>query len=379
MLLDTEQVEAQNRMKAIDLFAGCGGLSLGFLQAGFSISYAVEYDSAIANTYQQNHPEVKVLVDDIKNIDTADIFKLGDAEVIIGGPPCQGFSMAGARIRHGFIDDPRNYLFKHYFNVVRTVKPKVFVMENVKGMQNMQGGKIFNEIISIFSDPEINDGVPYNIYYKVINAVDFGVPQKRARLIIIGTTIPGILFDWLWNETYTEIIEEFQEYFTPVTVRDAIGNLPSVTDDGVIDNPVPQNEYQRYLSCSKASLTNHTQSHHSKKVVERMKKIDNGQNFTTLDEEINSVHSGSYGRLFWDEPATTITTRFDTPAGGRFIHPVENRTLSPREAARIQSFPDDFVFYGTRREISRQIGNAVPPKISYFLARFVMKILEQEK
>lgn len=365
-------------MKAIDLFAGCGGLSLGFLQAGFSINCAVEYDPAIANTYQHNHPEVNVLVDDVKNIDAAGVFKLGDAEVIIGGPPCQGFSMAGARIRHGFIDDPRNYLFKHYFHVVGTVKPKVFVMENVKGMQNMQGGKIFNEILNVFSEPAMNDDVPYNIYHKVVKAVDFGVPQKRERLIIIGTTIPGVRFDWLWNETYAEIIEKYSEYFTPVTVRDAIGNLPSVTEDGVIENPIPQNEYQRYLSCDKASLTNHTQSHHSKKAVERMQKIDNGQNYTTLDEEINSVHSGSYGRLFWDEPATTITTRFDTPAGGRFIHPVEDRTLSPREAARIQSFPDDFVFYGTRREISRQIGNAVPPKISYFLARFVMKILEQE-
>ena len=108
-----------------------------------------------------------------------------------------------------------------------------------------------------------------------------------------------------------------------------------------------------------------------------MSKISNGQNYTELQEKINSIHSGSYGRLCWDEVAPTITTRFDTPAGGRFTHPVENRTLSPREAARIQSFPDDFVFYGAKREISRQIGNAVPPKISYFLARFIEKILKQ--
>lgn len=118
-------------MKAIDLFAGCGGLSLGFLQAGYSIDRAVEYDPVIANTYQKNHPEVKVIVDDIKNIDAAGTFKLGDADVIIGGPPCQGFSMAGARIRHGFIDDPRNYLFKHYFNVVRTVKPMPFCIPDI--------------------------------------------------------------------------------------------------------------------------------------------------------------------------------------------------------------------------------------------------------
>ncbi|MCM1037984.1 MAG: DNA cytosine methyltransferase [Ruminococcus sp.] len=364
-------------MKVIDLFAGCGGLSLGFLQAGFLIDKAVEYDPVIANTYQKNYPEIDVLVDDIKNIDMADVFKQGDAEIIIGGPPCQGFSMAGARIRHDFIDDPRNYLFMHYFNVVKTVKPKIFIMENVKGMQNMQKGKIFKEILSIFSDAEMNDGCPYNVFYKVIKAVDFGIPQKRERLIIIGTTVANLNFEDVWEETRHLIMEEYPDYFTKTTVRDAIGNLPPVTESGIIENPVPQNQYQRYLACDKEKLLNHMQSRHSAKAVERMRKIDNGQNYIYLDEEINSVHSGSYGRLIWDEPAATITTRFDTPAGGRFIHPDEDRTLSPREAARIQSFPDDFVFYGARREISRQIGNAVPPKISYFLARLIQIILER--
>ena len=366
-------------MRTIDLFSGCGGLSLGFIQAGYSVDRAVEFDPAIAETYKQNHPGVNIIVDDIKNIDSAGVFKEKDAEVIIGGPPCQGFSMAGARIRHGFIDDPRNYLFKHYFNVVRTVKPKVFVMENVKGMKNMQGGKIFREILDIFSDPDMTDGKPYYLYHKVVKAIDFGIPQKRERLVIIGTTTPGIWFDKLWLETQAEISEEYSSFFDMVTVRDAICNLPEVTVDGVIENPSPQTEYQRYLASAGKTIANHTKSNHSAKAVERMSQIGNGQNFTNLDEEINSVHSGSYGRLCWDEPAATITTRFDTPAGGRFIHPVENRTLSPREAARIQSFPDDFMFYGARREISRQIGNAVPPKISYFLARFVKKILEQEE
>lgn len=366
-------------MKAIDLFAGCGGLSLGFIQAGYTIDKAVEFDQAIANTYKKNHPEVDVIVDDIKNIDNSGTFSFGNAEVIIGGPPCQGFSMAGARIRQGFIDDPRNYLFKHYFNVVNMVKPKVFVMENVKGMQNMQNGKIFKEILRVFSDSNMNEGVPYNIYYKVVKAVEFGIPQKRERLIIIGTTICDVPFDDLWELTYEEILRQYPDYFKPVTVRDAIGNLPQVSEDGVVLNPEAQTAYQKYLSCEKKTLRNHTKTKHSQKVIERMQKISKGQNYTNLDEKINSVHSGSYGRLLWDEPAATITTRFDTPAGGRFIHPDEDRTLSPREAARIQSFPDDFVFYGAKREISRQIGNAVPPKISYFLARFVNKIIEQEK
>ena len=134
-------------MNVIDLFAGAGGLSLGFIKDGYTIKQAVEFDSNIANTYKMNHPEVSVIVDDIKNIDKTDVFQKGDADVIIGGPPCQGFSMAGSRIREGFMDDPRNYLFKHYFNIVKKVKPNVFIMENVKGIQTMQNGEIFKEIL----------------------------------------------------------------------------------------------------------------------------------------------------------------------------------------------------------------------------------------
>lgn len=173
-------------MKAIDLFAGCGGLSLGFIKEGYEIAKAVEYDESIAKTYQANHPQIEIIVDDIKNVDHGGVFKENDADVIIGGPPCQGFSMAGARIRDGFMGDPRNFLFKHYFNVVKTVKPDVFVMENVKGITTMENGKIFKEILSIFSDPALLDGSYYKLYHQIVRAVDFGVPQKRERMIIIG-------------------------------------------------------------------------------------------------------------------------------------------------------------------------------------------------
>ena len=366
------------KMKVIDLFSGCGGLSYGFIKDGFHIEKAVEFDSSIANTYIMNHPKVDMIVDDIQNIDQAGVFKQGDADVIIGGPPCQGFSMAGARIRTGFIDDPRNYLFKHYFNVVKTVKPKIFIMENVKGIMTMQGGKIFDEILRIFSDEELLEGQPYKIYHRLVKAVDFGIPQKRERMIIIGTILNDVDFDIVWKQTKEDIESDYPEYFRPVTVADAIRNLSQTTVDGNISNLEPQTEYQEYLASDLKTITNHTRTNHSKVAVERMKKIGNGENFTALDEQINSVHSGSYGRLSWDDHAPTITTRFDTPAGGRFIHPVENRTLSPREAARIQSFPDDFIFYGNKTSICKQIGNAVPPKISYFLARFVRNILNEE-
>lgn len=362
-------------MKVIDLFAGCGGLSIGFIQAGYSIDKAVEFDPVIANTYSMNHPDVEMIVDDIKNIDNSGAFETGNADIIIGGPPCQGFSMAGARIRHGFIDDPRNYLFKHYFNVVKAVKPRIFIMENVKGIATMQNGKIFEEIQGMFQDAESLDGEPYKLFCRVVNAADFGVPQKRERMIILGTLFDDVDMNAAWEKTKEQIQSEVPSYFAPVTIRDAIGNLPAPTGDGIIENPVPETEYEEFLSCGKDRITNHTKSKHSKLAIERMRKIGNGENFTVLDEKINSVHSGSYGRLCWDAQATTITTRFDTPAGGRFTHPDEDRTLTPREAARIQSFPDNYVFYGDKRSISRQIGNAVPPKVSYFLARMVMNIL----
>ncbi|WP_182186693.1 DNA cytosine methyltransferase [Pectinatus frisingensis] len=365
-------------MKVIDLFSGCGGLSLGFIKAGYAVKKAVEFDADIAKTYKMNHPEVDVIVDDIRNIEQSGVFKAGDADVIIGGPPCQGFSMAGARIRNGFINDLRNYLFKHYFNVVKTVKPKVFVMENVKGIMTMQDGKIFEEILRIFSDSEMLNGEPYKLHYKVVKAVDFGVPQKRERMIIIGTRNDAFDFDELWNQTKEEILRDYPHYFDTVTVQDAIGNLGGTTADGVIENPKPDTEYQRYLAADANELTNHTRTNHTKITVDRMSRVANGENFTALEETINSVHSGSYGRLCWDEQAPTITTRFDTPAGGRFIHPIEDRTLSPREAARIQSFPDDFIFYGNKTSICKQIGNAVPPKVSYFLARLISKIIGSE-
>lgn len=364
-------------MNVIDLFSGAGGLSLGFMKDGYVVKKAVEFDSSIANTYKENHPEVDMIVDDIKNIDQSGVFKKSDANIIIGGPPCQGFSMAGARIRNGFMDDPRNYLFKHYFNVVKTVKPDVFVMENVKGIQTMQKGEIFKEILRLFSDPELLDGKPYHLYYRVVKAVEFGVPQKRERMIIIGTTKDNVDFDKLWKETQEQITEEIPTYFDYVTVKDAISNLGDTTEDGIIDNPNPETAYQKYLSFAGTKLQNHTKTHHSKVAIERMMKVNSGENFTVLNEDIKSVHSGSYGRLSWDEPAPTITTRFDTPSGGRFTHPEKNRTLSPREAARIQSFPDDFVFYGKKTSIIKQIGNAVPPKVSYFLARLVDNILER--
>lgn len=364
--------------KVIDLFAGCGGFSVGFSEAGFNISKAVEFDKQIAESYKQNHPSTKVFIEDIGNIDNELFFTPNEADIIIGGPPCQGFSMAGARIRgNDFIDDPRNYLFKHYLNVVRIVKPKIFILENVKGILTMNKGEIIKEIIKSFSNPAFFDGDKYFISHRVVKTSDFGIPQKRERVVIIGTLNKEIDIAGHFNLAKEMITEQEPCFFEPTTIWDAISNLEPPSENGQVHNKEPETRYQAYLTSGESTIYNHISTKHSKKAVERMGKISNGKNWTSLNETINSVHSGSYGRMNKADAAATITTRFDTPSGGNFIHPTQNRTITPREAARIQSFSDSFVFHGTKTSICKQIGNAVPPKLSRFFALMLKNILNE--
>ncbi|MCI7354096.1 MAG: DNA cytosine methyltransferase [[Actinobacillus] rossii] len=362
-------------MKAIDLFSGCGGFSLGFIEAGFEITKAVEFDATIAKSYIHNHPNTIMFNDDIKNVDNISNFSFNEVEVIIGGPPCQGFSMAGARNRNGFIDDERNYLFKHYFNIVKLIKPKVFVMENVKGILSMKNGEIFAEIKRLFSDSSILGGDEYYLHQFIVNSSDFGLPQKRERVIIIGVLNQDLELNKIIRSTKTRINSENNSFFAKVSIRDAISNLPNPTDSGVVELQSYNTKYQEYLKNNDNRTFNHIKTNHSEKALKRMRKIGIDQNYKALSENINSVHSGSYGRLNYDGLAQTITTRFDTPSGGKFIHPEFNRTITPREAARIQGFPDSFEFIGSRTSICKQIGNAVPVKVSYFFARVVKEIL----
>ena len=365
------------KINTIDLFAGCGGFSCGFEKAGFNIVSAVEFDKNIAKSYKNNHSNVQVIADDIKNVDNNKTFKLGSADLIIGGPPCQGFSMAGARIRNGFMDDPRNYLFKHYFNVVKIVRPKIFILENVKGILTLKKGEIFRKIKNIFEDPDNFDGKPYIIQYKVVKAKEYGIPQNRERVIVIGSQIDFDL-DREIELTKKEIIKDNPSFFDKVSVWDAISNLPSPTKDGEVEVISFNSNYQKILKSKNKIVKNHYKTNHNKKAIERMEKIKINENFTSLNENIKSIHSGSYGRLDPNGIAPTITTRFDTPSGGRFIHPFENRTLTAREAARIQSFPDDFEFYGTKSCVCKQIGNAVPPKLAYFFAILIRRLLNEK-
>ena len=361
--------------KVIDLFSGVGGFSLGFSQAGFLITKAVEFDEEIARSYKTNHANTLMYNNDISHIDNSDFFENGEADVIIGGPPCQGFSMAGARIRGDFINDPRNQLFKNYLNIVSIVSPKIFVFENVKGILTLEDGKVFSEIINSFEDPDNFSGDKYNLFYRVLNSNQFGIPQSRERVIIFGIKNKIIDLDTLLKLAKDRIYLEDPDFFNEVNVWDAISDLECLPEKEKVKKVGYLSDYQRRLGNDSVYISNHVMTNHSKIAVERMKLIKPGENYMSLDENINSVHSGAYGRLEKKDLSPTITTRFDTPSGGKFIHPVHNRTLTPREAARIQSFPDSFLFFGSKSSISRQIGNAVPPKLAYYLATVVKEIL----
>jgi len=366
------------KKQVIDLFSGAGGFSLGFEQAGFSINTAIEFDKAIAPTYKYNHPKTNLHVSDIKDIVESGLLEGLYTDVVIGGPPCQGFSMAGARIRGGFVDDPRNYLFKAYCDVLRQTRPKVFIFENVKGILSSNNGNLFSEIIKVFTDKNNFDGSTYNVYHKIFKAVDFGIPQKRERVFIIGVLDRKIDFDQCIDQTIKKIKKIFPYYFETTNVWDAISNLDSKNDTETISGLVSKTSYQKYLQADNATTFNNIKPKHRDDIRKRMSLIKEGENWTVLPEKINSIHSGAYGRLKKSDPSSTITTRFDTPSGGCFIHPIENRTLSPREGARIQSFPDSFRFLGNKTSVYKQIGNAVPPKMSFFLANMISMVLSNE-
>ncbi len=356
--------------KVIDLFSGVGGLSNGFKKAGFEIISANEYDPKIAFSYSKNHPTTKMIVSDISKINSSALLVKNDAvDVIVGGPPCQGFSMSGKRIRANgaFLDDPRNELFKEFFRVVKDLKPKVFLIENVASILNIHNGEIKKKIFNLF------ESINYKLHVKVLIAADYGVPQLRKRAVFIGTNLnidPKKLFP-----KKTHGLNTSKQH---VTVEESIFDLPKIQAGGGSTkskyNQKPKNSYQKERRRNTKILHNHKASTHDKKIIEIMKKIKegNGRESLPLHLQTNSVHSGSYGRMDRNKPAYTITTRFDTPPVGRVTHPYLNRTITPREAARIQSFDDDFIFYGNKSSIGKQIGNAVPPLLAYAIANKII-------
>lgn len=341
-------------MKVIDLFAGVGGLSAGFVQAGFEVVYANEYDPAIAASFQKNHPCTIVDATDIRQLNFESVFRPYEnrIDVVMGGPPCQGFSQKGKRIG---LDDERNFLFRQFVEVVRIVKPRFILLENVPNILSAENGYFKQEIIDLFAR------LGYDVQARVLKAEEYGVPQKRRRAVFLGQrgklqiTFPA-------------------DRGVRTTVQEAIGDLPRLrAGGGQTFMPYPraaQSVYQLKLRRGSDGIWNHIATKHSPLALERLALIPVGGSKADLPvhHHTKSIHSGTWSRLDAHGLARTITTRFDTPSSGQFTLPDQNRCITVREAARLQSFADNFIFIGSKSSQMTQIGNAVPPLMAETLA-----------
>ena len=348
----------------IDLFAGVGGLSLGFEMEGFDILLANEFDQSIATAYKENHKSTNVVVGDITSLDLSKVFGeyVNKIDVVIGGPPCQGFSQKGKRKT---INDERNFLFKHYVEVVKFVKPKYFVMENVPNLLTAEKGFFLNEIKGLFKD------YGYSIRYGILNAADYGVPQNRRRAIIIGK--------YLANPPELPLPCKQK-----VTIWDAISDLAYLeSGEGEFEQEYrnsPKSDYEKKMRKGSKILYNHMATKHSALALERLSLIPPNAGKEVLPKKhiTKSVYSGTWSRMKQNDVAVTITTRFDTPSSGKFTHPFLNRAITVREAARLQSFPDTFKFIGSKMSQMKQVGNAVPPLLARKIARVIMNDIKRD-
>lgn len=326
-------------MNYVDLFSGAGGLSLGFEMAGFNNVFSVEYDKKIAESYKKNFPTHTLLVKDIQEITDDELIKLQhnqEVDVVIGGPPCQGFSLAG-RIGRSFVEDKRNYLFKEFARVVKIIDPKMFVMENVARMISHNKGQTILEIKTEF------ESLGYNVQYKVLQAADYGVPQKRQRIFIVGTKNKEFNFP-------TPI-------GTTITVKEAIGDLP----------PLKSGE--------RSEVPNHFSMNHSSQMLKKMSYIGDGGNRNQIPEDLRPKTGDIRKYIRYDSQKPSVTVTGDMR---KIFHYEQNRALTPRELARLQSFPDSFIFEGNSISIQQQIGNAVPPLLGYAVAKQVKESLERK-
>ena len=352
-------------MKVADLFAGVGGLSLGFEQAGCDVAFAVEFDKDIAEAYEKNHVGTTMYNADISKLDPNQLLKRhGRVDVIVGGPPCQGFSQKGKRLS---VNDDRNFLFRQYVRFVEVFRPKFFVIENVPNIITTANGYFKDEIIKAFS------ALGYDVKADVFDVSEYGVPQQRRRAVFIGQLERN-------NVAFPRPTGK------RVTVNDAISDMtPLESGEGVDITPYmtpPANAYQRKMRKGMCGgVKNHQATAHSAIAITRMKMIPKGMGKEVLPPEhrTKSIYSGTWCRLVEDDIAATITTRFDTPSSGRFTHPTQNRCITVREAARIQSFPDSFVFYGTKTSQMKQVGNAVPPIFANAIAKEILKAQGEKK
>ena len=366
--------------KVIDLFAGVGGLSYGFAHDDeFEIIAANEILEPMAKAYSSNHPSVMMYNKDIKDFSLDDLtrdlgVKKGDIDIVVGGPPCQAYSTVGKRL----IDDPRGKLFQEYYRILKELRPKLFVFENVKGLLSMQGGDLIKTIIALF------ESIGYHMQMRLLNAADYGAPQIRERVILVGT-LDSKPFIYPKPTHYNpELGKPKDSSLKPyVTLGEAISDLPSIKtgESATAYSCEPQNEYQRLMRANApAEIHEHEVPKNNAKLVAIMEALPDGGSPKDIAEELrpNSGFANCYCRLWWDKPSTTITRNLGCPSSSRCIHPRDPRPLSTREGARLQGFPDDYVFCGKRGDKHLQIGNAVPTFLSRAIKDSVKSYLKGE-
>ena len=359
-------------LTAIDLFCGAGGLSEGFRQAGFHVLAGQDYDEAAGATFAATHEEAKFIGGPIQKVTPQALLKAaglkrGELDVIVGGPPCQGYSVYNHQRGE---DDPRAGLFREYLRIVEGIQPRWLVMENVTGIMSIAGGGIVREITEAMA------GLGYRVDMRVLKAEVFGVPQERRRVFFIATrTDAPIMFP-----AFTHGPDKAKY----VTVWDAISDLPLLENGDKTGTLMyakkPQNDYQALLRAGSKTVENHSAPKLAKVNQERMQHIPPGGSWRDIPFELlpagmqkakRSDHTKRYGRPRKTDLACTILTKCDVHWGA-YIHPVQDRAITVREAARLQSFPDTFVFQGSRTEQYMQVGNAVPPLLGKQVAEALL-------
>ena len=359
------------KLKVIDLFCGVGGLSYGFAHdPHFEIVAANEILPNMAKAYALNHPTVRVYIEDVKHFNAKKIqddlgIKPEEIDIIVGGPPCQAYSTIGKR-RKG---DSRGELFKEYYRLLREFNPKFFLFENVKGLISMDDGKLIKDIIKLF------ESLGYRVRYETLNAADYGVPQIRERVILIGSRLKT---DFEYPKPSWGV--GLKPY---LTIAEAISDLPLITSGKDSSDYIsrPNNEFQKCMRENAPKiLMDHNSPNNNPKLVKIMELLPDGGTPDDLPKELRptSGYANTYCRLWWDRPSTTITRNLSTPSSSRCIHPRAPRPLTTREGARLQCFPDDYKFFGSRSDRNLQIGNAVPTFLSSALAKAILDNFSKE-
>lgn len=343
------------KLKVLDLFSWVWWLSYWFEMAWFNVVWAVEFDEKIADSMKKNHKNTKIFVWDIRNISPEFVKnEIWDVDIIVWWPPCQWFSLKWQRKG---LNDERNFLFKEYINYINFFKPKFFVMENVPMILTEENGFFKKEILEEFNK------IWYNVSSWILNSSDFWVPQNRRRAIFIWSLI--------WNISLPKPHNNKK-----ITVWEAISDLSYLDSwewEFESDYKINiESSYQSLMRKWSKKLYNHISTNHSKIAIDRLKRIPPEKWKEFLNEKISSTFWQTWGRLEKDKQSPTIVTRFDTPSNWKNSHPFLNRAITPREAARIQSFPDTFIFYGNKSSIIKQIWNAVPPLLWKAIAEHIL-------